>query len=73
MAITHPKDVQGGQSLNIGSEDVLVLVHLPWVVRMKSHTRCKSELSDAVLAFFVLVLCLFNLFFHAVSQRGSPT
>lgn len=56
MAIADAEKMEGWQALDIGSQNVLILVDFVWVVRVVPNSSGECELSHAVLALFVVLL-----------------
>lgn len=53
VAVADPEQMHLRQALDVGLQDVCVLVHLIRVVRMETDSGGESKLPDAVLAFLV--------------------
>jgi len=68
VAIANTEEVEGGQALNIGGQDVLILVYFIGVVRVVANSGGECELAHAVLALFVSFLGFWLLGVLAASR-----
>lgn len=71
MSITYAENVKRWQTLNIGSQDVCILIDLSWIMRMKSNPGGKCKFSNTILTFFLYLFFIFYLRLRHYRTRSS--
>jgi hypothetical protein len=71
MAITYAKNVKCWQTLNIGSQNICILIYLSWIMRMKSNPSGKRKFSNTIFTFFLYLFFIFCLRLRYYWTRSS--
>ena len=70
MTIADAEKMSSRKPLDVGSQNVLVLIHFIWIVRVVANPCCEGKLAHTILAFSELLL---HNFVGLLSHRGNAT